>query len=326
MQTLLALTLIALSLLPSASRSDDSRELSNTIIETVAKQLPPGTAPLTQSELTDVNWAIRNILMTSYYSIEIEEVKTAIARTISEAASTKGATASALAQAGIAAMLDAIGHGAGLHKVPDAQSASLEPPAVPWMSVRQVGSLRIVSMPRLDAPYGLECGDLLNDPTTEKYDAIVLDLRGNEGGLLAAVPNVASQFLDAQRRLFVLARKGEDAEAFMTRDCGPVPLREPLAVLIDDRTDSGGLLLAAVLQDQRRAIVIGQRKETTNASVHSLLMFPSRALAAKVPIGELFLPGNRRLADVIRIDVALPTHDEQALLEAARRSLNTAQR
>ena len=80
-------------------------------------------------------------------------------------------------------------------------------------------------MPRLDVKPETLCSELLNEPTTEDYDSIVLDLRGNAGGVLKAVPNVASHFLDPDQPLFRVRMKDGTADEFMSLRCGPAPGR-----------------------------------------------------------------------------------------------------
>lgn len=84
---------------------------------------------------------------------------------------------------------------------------------------------------------------------------VVLDLRGNSGGLVSAANEVASAFLDGglvatydvhgeQRALF--AEPGGDTDT-------------PLVVLVDGGTMSAAELLAGALQDRGRAVVVGSR-------------------------------------------------------------------
>lgn len=314
--------LIGMMLVPALSRSDDAGELSKTILDSVAEHLPRGVPSLTQSELKDVMWVTRVIPTATYYPLNPREAKPAIDKSIANAASVSGATAWSLAQAGVSTMLDAIGHGARLLSPADAKGTAREQLASPWISARQIGSLRLISLARLEAPHGSGCNDLINEPTTDVYDSVVLDLRGNEGGLLTAVPTIASHFLDPHQPLFRVLMKNGEAEDFETLRCGPAASKMPLAILIDERTDSGAILLAAVLQDHHRATVIGQLKATLNGSISTFYISPSGALTIIVPTGELVLSGNRRLSDGIRVDIAVPTHDEEALLTAVRSSLD----
>ncbi|GAA1932220.1 S41 family peptidase [Streptomyces sodiiphilus] len=86
-------------------------------------------------------------------------------------------------------------------------------------------------------------------------EGILLDLRGNSGGLLTEAARAASVFLDgglvatydvhgSQRALH--AERGGDT-------------RTPLVVLVDAGTMSSAEMLTGVLQDRNRAVVVGSR-------------------------------------------------------------------
>jgi len=85
---------------------------------------------------------------------------------------------------------------------------------------------------------------------------IVLDLRGNRGGLLTQAVAVASAFLNDG---LVAATEGRVAAAVRGyAAAGPdVTSGLPLVVLIDGRTASAAEIVAAALADRRRAVVIG---------------------------------------------------------------------
>lgn len=84
---------------------------------------------------------------------------------------------------------------------------------------------------------------------------LVLDLRGNPGGLLDATVDVASQFLEDGLVLYEVDGKGNRVE-WKTRR-GGVALDLPLAVLVNKGSASGSEVLAGALQDRGRAPLIG---------------------------------------------------------------------
>lgn len=88
--------------------------------------------------------------------------------------------------------------------------------------------------------------------------SLVLDLRGNPGGALAAALEAAGLFLREGAPLVRLEpREGRGSLVAAT---GSAPWEGlPLVVLVDDQTASAGEVLAAALLDQQRAEVIGQR-------------------------------------------------------------------
>jgi carboxyl-terminal processing protease len=92
----------------------------------------------------------------------------------------------------------------------------------------------------------------------ERLNGLVLDLRGNPGGVIEAAVQVAAFFLDAgDRILWVRGRSGPKEELLVPP--GFEPYKVPLRILIDNRTASAAELVAGALQDHGRARVLGQR-------------------------------------------------------------------
>lgn len=91
---------------------------------------------------------------------------------------------------------------------------------------------------------------------------LILDLRSNPGGLLAAAQAVASQFLDSGVVLVETGRKGDTTWPVIQGGLAP---GIPLAVLTDRSTASAAEVVAAALQGAGRATVIGDRTFGKNA-------------------------------------------------------------
>jgi len=87
-------------------------------------------------------------------------------------------------------------------------------------------------------------------------DLLVLDLRGNPGGLLDAAVEVSSQFL---KRGIVLREVRADGTERVYRVRPRVRVDEPLAVLVDQDTASAAEIVAGALQDHERAVLVGTR-------------------------------------------------------------------
>jgi carboxyl-terminal processing protease len=86
--------------------------------------------------------------------------------------------------------------------------------------------------------------------------AIVLDLRGNPGGLVGEAEWVAGLFVPAGT---VLARTHWTAGSGTFAASGDTPYPEtPLALLVDGGSASGAEILTIGLRDARRAVVVGQ--------------------------------------------------------------------
>ena len=88
---------------------------------------------------------------------------------------------------------------------------------------------------------------------------LVLDLRGNPGGLLSEASSVAALFL--ARDAVVMRTKGRKLDAsseYRTRSGGRYQ-QMPLVALVDGSSASAAEALAGALQDHRRALIAGHR-------------------------------------------------------------------
>lgn len=84
--------------------------------------------------------------------------------------------------------------------------------------------------------------------------ALVLDLRGNGGGMLADLDDVAGVFLPPDAVLYYDVRGTQERQVNVS---GAQLFQGPLAVLVDGSTASAAEILAAALHDQERATLIG---------------------------------------------------------------------
>jgi carboxyl-terminal processing protease len=89
--------------------------------------------------------------------------------------------------------------------------------------------------------------------------AVVLDLRGNPGGLLREAINVVNVFVDKNQN--VVSTKGKVSEwnkQYKTINPG-VDVNIPLAVLVDRGSASASEIVSGTIQDLDRGVIIGQR-------------------------------------------------------------------
>ncbi|HAK96292.1 MAG TPA: hypothetical protein DCM87_15195 [Planctomycetes bacterium] len=94
----------------------------------------------------------------------------------------------------------------------------------------------------------------------EGFQAIVLDLRGNPGGLLSEAVKVVDLFVAEDPRPIVTQRGRIGEKAEMSRNAPPQYLSEPLVVLIDKTSASASEIVAGALQDyDHRAVLVGER-------------------------------------------------------------------
>lgn len=90
-------------------------------------------------------------------------------------------------------------------------------------------------------------------------EKIILDLRGNPGGLLLEAVNTTNVFIPKGRDVVSTKGKVEDNnQTYKTLD-NPVDTDIPVAVLINSSSASASEIVAGTLQDYDRAVIIGQK-------------------------------------------------------------------
>lgn len=88
---------------------------------------------------------------------------------------------------------------------------------------------------------------------------VVLDLRGNPGGLLHEAINVVNVFVDrSQLVVFTKGKVSELNREYKTLN-SPVDLEIPLVVLANSRSASASEIVSGTIQDLDRGVVLGQR-------------------------------------------------------------------
>jgi carboxyl-terminal processing protease len=119
---------------------------------------------------------------------------------------------------------------------------------------------------------------------------VILDLRGNPGGLLVEATDVAGAFLNGGT-VVEFFKPGKSPEIFNA--IGDGDSKTPLVVLIDRGTASAAEIVAAALQDRNRAIIVGERT-FGKAAVQDLTEL-SNGSAIELTIGYYLTPSGKRL-------------------------------
>jgi carboxyl-terminal processing protease len=89
-----------------------------------------------------------------------------------------------------------------------------------------------------------------------QLSGIILDLRDDPGGLLDQAIDVSDLFLTEGRIVSTLGRHPESQQSYDART-GDIAQGIPMVVLVNSRTASSSEIVAAALQDNRRAVVVG---------------------------------------------------------------------
>lgn len=148
---------------------------------------------------------------------------------------------------------------------------------------------------------------------------VVLDLRGNPGGLLTEAVEVASAFLDGGA-VVSYEKRGEPLRHLDAVGDGDTTV--PLVVIVDAGTASAAEVVAAALQDRNRAVIVGARTfgKGSVQEPHEL----SDGSAIEITVGRYLTPSGRSLEGVgIAPDVVVSSRlgaatAEQRALEVLR--------
>lgn len=120
---------------------------------------------------------------------------------------------------------------------------------------------------------------------------IVLDLRGNGGGLVESAIQILGIFLPKGTPVLTTRGKGVLNEKVYKTSVNPIDTKIPLAVLVDGGSASASEIVTGALQDLDRAVVLGNRS-FGKGLVQSTRSLPYDGLL-KVTIAKYYIPSGR---------------------------------
>lgn len=103
-----------------------------------------------------------------------------------------------------------------------------------------------------------ELRDSLDKLKEEGMRQLVLDLRGNPGGLLDQAIDVTSEFLPRGQVIVSVKGRTEYSEPVVYKSRGSDPEDVPLVLLVNRNTASASEIVAGAIQDQDRGLIVGE--------------------------------------------------------------------
>jgi carboxyl-terminal processing protease len=132
----------------------------------------------------------------------------------------------------------------------------------------------------------------------------ILDLRSNPGGLLDQAVDISDDFLNRGEIVSQRGREKTDIERYYAKP-GDMTHGLPVIVLVDAGTASAAEIVAGALQDQRRAIVMGETSFGKGSVQTVVQTGPDSAL--RLTTARYYTPSGRSVqAGGIRPDIAVP--------------------
>ncbi|WP_343217643.1 S41 family peptidase [Helicobacter sp. 13S00401-1] len=121
-------------------------------------------------------------------------------------------------------------------------------------------------------------------------DGIVMDLRNNPGGLLEQAVDLTSLFV---KHGIVLSERGRNEERKIPVQGDAIFANIPLVVLVNGGSASASEIVAGSLQDNKRAVIIGE-KTFGKGSVQQIVPI-SDTEALKLTVAKYYLPSGRSI-------------------------------
>ena len=143
----------------------------------------------------------------------------------------------------------------------------------------------------------------------KKLVGYILDLRNNPGGLLSQAITISDFFLNDGEIVSTRGRKKRENRKFFAKK-GDKINGKPLIVLINNGSASASEIVAGALQDQKRAILLG---ETTfgKGSVQSIIPLKNKG-AIRLTISKYYLPSGKSISEVgVVPDIKVEEEDEE---------------
>lgn len=158
----------------------------------------------------------------------------------------------------------------------------------------------------------------------QKLKGLVLDLRGNPGGLLDQAVKVSDAFLDKGQ--VIVSIKGRATKERIYQDLADESLvpNLPVVVLINEGSASASEIVAGALQDNKRAVIMGQ-KSFGKGSVQSVIPLSNNRGAVRLTTSLYYTPSSKSIqAHGIEPDIELAnaTIEKQKTFKDSEADLN----
>lgn len=187
------------------------------------------------------------------------------------------------------------------------------------------GGIGVVSVNEFSRDVGADVYEsirALQSDNGGRLSGLVLDLRRNPGGSLDEAVALSDLFLTEGEIVSQRGRTSRDNATYRAESMfrGEAAAGVPMVVLIDAGSASASEIVAGALQDQRRAVVMGERS-FGKGSVQSLLPL-TRETALKLTTARYYTPSGRSVQEGgIAPDIRVPQLSDPDAVQRARYQL-----
>jgi carboxyl-terminal processing protease len=183
-----------------------------------------------------------------------------------------------------------------MHPVSGASRRTDDPSHWNWFidAPNKIGVIRIAQFSDLTAK---EVKEAVMEIEAAGGQGLILDLRDNPGGLLSQAIEVSDLFLTEGKIVSTKDRRG-GTKAYNAQEKGTLFLpadRRPIVVLVNDHSASASEIVAAALQDNHRAVVVGERSYGKGSVQTLFRLAPDQKTAVKLTTQTYWRPSGKNM-------------------------------
>lgn len=166
-----------------------------------------------------------------------------------------------------------------------------------------IGYIRIS---QFSAPAASGLDKALEKLKGQNMKALVLDLRGNPGGLLSSAIEVCSRFLgEGEVIVSTQGREKSSRKEFRSLTCDKA-LHIPMAVLVNGSSASASEIVSGCMKDHKRAVLIGERT-FGKAFIQTIIPLNNNNGAVRFTTGKYYTPNGNLIHGLgIEPDISIP--------------------
>ena len=142
----------------------------------------------------------------------------------------------------------------------------------------------------------LETRDAIEDLKKQGVDKLILDLRGNPGGLLNEAVGICNLFVPKNEVIVTTKSKIDKHNQVYKTLKEPLDLDIPLTIIVDEKSASASEIVAGALQDLDRAVVVGRKSFGKGLVQRPVDLIYGTQL--KVTISRYFTPSGRCIQEL----------------------------